>query len=832
MSESKKVDSSDQAETVRGDQIESEYGVAQMRYLSDLEHVRERTGMYVGSSDLNGLHHLVTEVVDNSIDEVGAGQASQIQVAISEDGSISIEDDGRGIPVEFDANIQCTALEGVMTKLKYGAKFNDTSGNNPYKTPGGLHGIGVKAVNFLSEWCAVEVRRNGHVYRQTYQRGRPESDVSKIGTAATTGTKTTFRPDSKVFGELQFDYELLRRRIQERAFLNRGVKIALEDQRTGESETFQYDQGLVEFVKHLNRATEAVHPEVVCFTTHDTEKSITVEVALQYNTDFQETVRCYVNNINTEEGGTHLKGFRAALTRTLTHYGKRQNLFKGVVPCGEDFREGLAAVVSVKLPNPNFESQTKVRLNNAEVEGIVNASVGDYLMRYFEENPKTARELIRKSITAAEMRETARRQKELSRMTKSVSGVGGLPGKLRDCISNDVKKTELYLVEGDSAGGSAEGGRLKEYQAILPLRGKIINAYKSREDKVLANEEVQSIIAAVGCGIGSEQKVGERRYGKIIIMTDADVDGSHIRTLLLCFFYRQMYELVAAGHIYIAQPPLFRVRDRKSVHYVQSESAMHDQLLRRGIEGAELDAGGGRVIRGEAMGTFCLSLARMEKELVAMERKGVTLSSHAERMDLASGRLPTIRAVVNQQIHWFATRSELDAFLHQAAIKEGVASPPQDESNDGDAPQGRPGVLVTEFREIQAINEGLASLTGLGLDVQVLLPQQRTGVNEPRFVLRLGEQEIPLEELRSLPAVVRGAGEKGLQVTRFKGLGEMNADELRETTLDPANRTLVQVTLNNAGAADEMFLVLMGERVEPRREFIEKHALEVRNLDV
>ena len=591
----------------------SGYGVDQMRYMSDLEHVRERTGMYIGNRDVRGMHHLVTEVVDNSIDEVMNGHAHVVSVTVNGDGSVTVEDDGRGIPVAVDPSIGKPALEGVMTMLKYGGKFN----NDAYKTSGGLHGIGVKAVNFLSQWCEVEVRRDGHVYHQEYERGKPTSAVTRMGATDATGTRTTFKPDPEIFGDLKFDYNTLHRRLQELAYLNRGVRIQFLDERNGDGETFQYERGIVEFVEHMNRSSEAVHKEVVHIEGEF--DNVYIDVAFQYSSEYTENIHCYVNNINTHDGGTHLTGFRTALTRTLNAYGKRENLFKDIVPTGEDFREGLTAVISVKVPEPQFESQTKVKLNNPELEGIVNSAVGEFLNKFLEENPGTAKTVVRKAITAAEAREAARKAKALLRERKGVLGGGGLPGKLRDCSSRDVDRCELYLVEGDSAGGSAEGGRLREYQAILPLRGKIINAYKSREDKVLANAEVRSMIAAVGTGIGADQDLSKRRYGRIVIMTDADVDGSHIRTLLLTFFYRQMYELVAGGHVYVAQPPLFRVRNKKKTYYVQTEEEMKNQLLDLGLGDSVLDAGDGHLIEGEQMAKLVRSLATMEDSIIALE---------------------------------------------------------------------------------------------------------------------------------------------------------------------------------------------------------------------
>jgi DNA gyrase subunit B len=821
----------------------SQYGVEQMKYLTDLEHVRERSGMYIGDTGARGLHHLVYEAVDNSIDEAMAGYARSISVTINVDGSVTVEDDGRGIPVDPHPQLseefgrEVSTLEGVMTVLKFGGKFDKQA----YKTSGGLHGIGVKVVNFLSEWCEVEVRRDGHLYQQEYERGVPLGPVRRIGRADGTGTRTTFKPDPQIFGTQKFVYNSLYKRLQELAFLNRGVQIVFHDQRTGEGDTFQYERGIIEFVEHLNRATEPLHSEVVYINGE--YEGMGLEVAMQYSSEFTENIHSYVNNINTVDGGTHLTGFRTALTRTLNAYGKKNDIFKDLLPSGEDFREGLTAIVSVRVSEPQFESQTKVKLNNTEVEGIVNSAVGEFLGRYLEENPKTAKIILQKGLLAAEARESARKARLMVRERKGALSGGGLPGKLRDCSSREVERCELYLVEGDSAGGSAEGGRLREFQAILPLRGKIINAFKSREDKVLANEEVRSIISAIGSGIGEEMNLAKRRYNKIVIMTDADVDGSHIRTLLLTFFYRQMYELVRAGHVFVAQPPLFRVKTKKDTHYVQTEEEMRSQLLELGLQDAVFEPGDGRKIEGAEMTRLCQTLASLEDSLVALERRGISLRQHAIRQDPVTGRLPVYHIFLGAVEEWFRTREELDKFVAEREAAEGKeltvserSTPKGARPTDGHAPhtngEAAHRLHIVELHEVRSINKALADLATMGFDIQSLIPQERTGTEEPRYILRRGESEIGIEDLRSLLAAVRSAGERGLSITRFKGLGEMNAEELRDTTLNPANRTLLQVRMEDLSGADDLFRILMGDKVEPRREFIEKHALEVRNLDV
>lgn len=842
-----------------------DYNPDDLQKLSDLEHVRARPSMYIGDTTLKGLHHLVYEVVDNSIDEAMAGFASEIKVQINIEGSITVQDDGRGIPVDLheqlsaEAEREVTALEGVMTHLKFGGKFK----KGVYQTSGGLHGVGVTVVNFLSEWCQVEVWRSGHVYQQEYERGVPQSGVSTVGKTKKVGTKTTFKPDGMIFPVTKYEFSILHKRLQELAFLNKGAKISIRDARTDDHEEFLYENGIIEFVEHLNRSTDPLHSEVIYFSgshtdPNDDENVVQYEIAIQYSTNDSESVHSYVNNINTHEGGTHVSGFRSALTRTLNAYGKQENLFKNISVTSDDFREGLTTVISMRIREPQFEGQTKTKLGNNEVEGIVNSVVGEGLKKYLEENPKTAKTILRKAIIAAEARIAAKRARELVKERKTVLGGGGLPGKLRDCLSNEVEKCELYLVEGDSAGGSAEGGRLKEFQAILPLRGKIINAYKAREAKVLENEEVKSMISAIRTGVGPDQDLSKRRYQKIIIMTDADVDGSHIRTLLLCFFYRQMNQLITGGHIYVAQPPLFRVKAGKKTYYVQSEEEMKAQLLDRGMENSTFEADESGTIEGEKMEKLCRILASMEESILALERRGINLKTHTERLNVETNRLPVFHVKIGTEQHWISSRKELDEFLKKHKEESGEEldiddeestegestsdAPTNGESTNGESNNGADNgngesttakrMQIDEFHEVRTINTGLKDLLGYGFSAEALFPEDRTGNEDPRYLLKRGETEIGIEDLRGLLAAIRSAGEKGLQVTRFKGLGEMNAEELRETTLDPDNRTLIKVDMSDISAADDMFRILMGDKVEPRREFIEKHSLEVRNLDV
>ena len=810
------------------------YDSEDLQHLSDMEHVRERPSMYIGDTTLKGLHHLVYEVVDNSIDEVMADFAKSVKVTINSDGSVTVEDDGRGIPVtkheqlseEFDREI--STLEGVMTVLKFGGKFGKTA----YEMSGGLHGVGVTVVNFLSQWCEVEVSRDGFTWTQSYERGVATGSVAKGHATDKVGTKTTFKPDPTIFSNTKFNFDTLYKRLQELAFLNKGVRITFFDERVEEGDEFYYEQGIVEFVQHLNRASTALHPDVLLIA--DTRDGIPFEIALQYSDEYTDNIQSYVNNIHTIEGGTHVSGFRSALTRTLNNYGKKEGLFKDQIPTGDDFREGLTAVISIRVAHPQFEGQTKTKLGNSEVEGVITTAVGEALQKYLEENPRNAKTIVRKGLLACEAREAARKAKDLLRKRKDALSGGGLPGKLRDCISNKMEECEVYLVEGDSAGGSAEGGRFREFQAILPLRGKIINAYKSREDKVLANEEVQSMIQAIGCGIGQDQDVAKRRYDKIIIMTDADVDGSHIRTLLLCFFYRQMYHLLAGGHVYLAQPPLFRVvRGKNTKYYVQTEEEMKTQLLERGLADCKLESEDDSEIEGDKMRRLCETLAAMEVDLINLEKRGIGLKAHAERIDEGDFRMPVFSVTVGNDSHWFTNRKDMEEFIEKENlnVQEQSSSSEENEEKEHDE-SNRLVARVVEMHEVKTINAGLKDLQEFGYSVRDLIPERKTGSTESKFHLVREENRQGLDDLRGLLPAIRQAGEKGIQVTRFKGLGEMNPEELRETTLDRSNRTLVQVSLTDAAAADEMFRVLMGDKVEPRRQFIEKHAREVRNLDV
>jgi DNA gyrase subunit B len=806
----------------------SDYTAENIQVLEGIDAIRTRPARYIGDIALRGLHHLIYEVVDNSIDEAMAGYCRNILVKINLDGSATISDDGRGIPVDEHPTEKKSALEVILTKEHSGGKFDHES----YKVSGGLHGVGVTCVNALSEWLEVEVRRDGHVYTQEYAKGIPTTAVTVVGKATNTGTKLTFHPDPSIFPDTRFRYETIENRLRELAFLNPGVRIKLSDERDRREAEFSFSGGIIEFVKHLNRTETVVHPEV--FYTKKEQDRVQVEVAIQYNEGFTECVYCYVNNINTIEGGTHLSGFRAALTRGINTYGKKADLYKDVSLVGDDFREGLTAVLSLRVPDPQFEGQTKTKLGNSEVEGIVATIVHEALLNFLEEHPASAKKIAQKAMLAAEARESARKARELTRR-KGAMSAGGLPGKLRDCRRHEVEGSELFLVEGDSAGGSADSGRDSEFQAILPLRGKILNVEKARLEKVLASEEIRNIFAALGI-VPGEEDISKRRYGKIVLMTDADIDGSHIRTLLLTFFYRQLPKLVSGGHVYVAQPPLFRVRHRKQSRYVQTDEEMRRELLSLGLEGTELQRAGGDAYRGDQLQQLAQILKAAEDSILALERRGLSLRGLIARRHAETGLLPVFHVLCGAEEHWFATKEQMDSFLQTTQVERGEEFEVADEqaTNGNGRHDKATQVRVSELHEVRTLNKVLPELRTFGLDLVALLPEESTdGMDRPAaFLLRRGDSQVPLDDLRGLLPAIRKLGERGLSITRFKGLGEMDAEELWETTMNPAQRTLLQVRMDDALKAEEMFRILMGDQVEPRRDFIETHALDVRNLDV
>ncbi|MCH7988226.1 MAG: DNA gyrase subunit B [Planctomycetes bacterium] len=818
---------------------ESEYSAGQIRALEGIEGIRLRPAMYISGTDSHGLHHLVSEVVDNSIDECVNRFATKIGVKINADGSVTCTDDGRGIPVgEMPDMNNRSALEVVFTEIHAGGKFDRESG---YKTgTGGLHGVGITAVNALSEWLEVEVHRKGHAWTMDFTRGAMTGELKKLGKSERTGTKITFKPDSEIFPDIKFSYDVLHKRLQELAFLTPGAVIRLSDERTGQSDEFHYEDGIKEFVKYLNRTEDPLYPEVVSIIGE--QGDVQVHIALQHNIGHLENVRAFANNVYNSEGGTHLSGFRSAVTRSINSYGKRLNLFKDVTLTGDDFREGLTAIVSVCIPEPQFESQTKIKLTNADVEGIVASIVSDGLNRFFEENPTIGKIIVEKGVNAAEAREAAKKAREMVRR-KGALTTGGLPEKLRDCRSRELDETELYLVEGDSAGGSADTGRDSNTQAILPLRGKILNVEKAQLVKVLDNAEISAIFKAVGVPPGAQlEDISKRRYGKIILMTDADVDGSHIRTLLLTFIFRHMRELVQNGCIYIAQPPLYRVMQKKKARYVQTQEQMMSELIHLGQTGTSMTCQDGVVFDEEHFQKLVDIIKELEEPLETLERRGIDLKYLISQFDGHEGLLPRYRVFLGGEQHWFANKKELDAFLEQEEASRGgeleVAEESLEVDSDGQPKEnGKPvsetRLQIVDLHEVRTINETLKKLKDYGIKLADLpAADHRGGEQFYPFVLKNEDGDVELTGLRELLPSLRKMGEKGLRITRFKGLGEMDPEELWDTSMNKETRILLQVTMNDAAGADEIFRVLMGDHVEPRREFIEKHALDVKDLDI
>jgi DNA gyrase subunit B len=809
--------------------------------LRDFAHIRQRPGMYIGDTGTKGLHHLVYELIANSVDEALAGFCRHINLRIHVDGSLSVGDDGRGIPVEEHPTEKRPTLEVVMTTVGAGAKF----GKGTYKVSAGLHGMGAKAVTALSEWTEAQVQRNGRTYHQEYERGKAVTGVKDIGPSKRTGTRVTFKPDPEIFHELTFDYDTLESRLRELAFLNKGLTISLHDERTHKEEVFKYDGGLAEFVKYLNRMDDVLHEPIYIEKVVD---QVSVEVAVQYTATEEERVRCYTNNAFNSIGGTHLSGFRTALTRTLNAYGAKQELFKNATPIGEDFREGLTVLLSVQVPEPQFDSQEKKRLNNLEVEGIVAGIVSEHLSRFLEEHPKVAQKIMKKVVLAAEAREAAAKAKKALKDRKSILSGGGLPGKLFDCNGRDRDRSELFLVEGDSAGGSAVEGRNNEFQAILPLRGKPLNVEKARLDNVLNNQEICNLISAIGIDIGNNEDTSKVRYGKVIVLTDADVDGQHIRTLLLTFFYRQMLKLVEEGRIYVARPPLYKVTQKKEVRFIPEEKEMHTELMERGLKGTRLAvlppppsgelnapaAQAPRIIDRPKLDELVALMTELEGSLVILEKSGLNLPKFLEMRGPRG--LPIYRVLLGGQEKWFFTPAEVDAFRESEQQRLGHELVVGDESlpaANGQTNGHAETLYVHEMHEVRKVNKALEQLREFGLAASDLVPAVRIAGREPppRLVLETGESRRQLPHLRELVVEVRKLGERGLSVTRFKGLGEMNPEELWDTTLDPEKRMLLQVQLDDALKADEMFRTLMGEKVEPRRDFIYKHALEAKDID-
>ena len=790
-------------------QTEADYSAEHIKVLEGLEAVRKRPAMYIGTTGTEGLHHLVYEVVDNSVDEALAGFCTEVHVVIHIDNSVTVIDNGRGIPTEVMPKEGKPAAEVVLTKLHAGGKFD----NAAYKVSGGLHGVGVSVVNALSEWLNLEIWRGGKVYVQGYKLGVPTGPLEMTGHTDRRGTKVSFKPDDKIFETNQFSFDVLSQRLRELAFLNRGLLITIEDERDEKKHEFHYTGGIVSFVEHLNKNKEPLHDKVIYF--EGVREGIDLQIAMQYNDSYQEQIFTFANNINTHEGGTHMIGFKSALTRTLNNYALSNNLFKEdkETLSGDDVREGLVAVISVKLSNPQFEGQTKTKLGNSEVKGIVETLVNVGLGDHLNENPSVARKIVNKAIEAARARDAARRARELVRRKGALDSMS-LPGKLADCQERSPERAEIFIVEGDSAGGSAKQGRDRRTQAILPIKGKILNVEKARYDKMLTHQEIVAMITALGTGIGQDDfDAAKLRYHKIIIMTDADVDGSHIRTLLLTFFYRQMNELIERGNIYIAQPPLFKVKKGKSEQYIKDERQMSRFLLKKATENLVIEVGG-QELKGRDLTSFLEKLIELNGVFTRVDRhfRDARIVDHLLSMDAES------RAFLADQQNMKTLAEKVESFGYSAEIltdeEHSVQKLLYRQGSQSPRLVGYPQLSSPEYQRLLVLHKAIGSL------------------DQPPFTVKLDSTATVLRDRQSLIDHVMELGKKDLQIQRYKGLGEMNPEQLWETTMDPEKRTLLQVQINDAVMTDDIFSVLMGDAVEPRRRFIEENALEVKNLDI
>ncbi len=796
------------------DVMVNEYGAEKIQVLKGLEPVRERPAMYIGNTGPEGLHHLVYEVVDNSIDEAMAGYCDEIKVTVHSDNSVTVEDNGRGIPVDQHLTEKLPAVEVVMTRLHAGGKFD----SGAYKVSGGLHGVGVSVVNALSEYLEVEIRRDGKVYNQRYERGKTVTPLSITGKTKRRGTKVTFLPDAEIFADLNFSYDLLAQRLRELSFLNGGVRIFLEEELSGRKNEFIYEGGIVSFVQYLSRNKNPIHPEPI-YLSGD-KNGTQIEIACQYNDTYNEQLFTFANNINTREGGSHLSGFKAGLTRAINQYMSITDLpknFKNSHLQGEDIREGLIAVISVKLPHPQFEGQTKTKLGNSEVKGLVENLLYEHLLTYLGENPAVAKNILTKLLEAARAREAARRARDLVRK-KGALGDLTLPGKLADCQERDPSRREIYLVEGDSAGGSAKQARDRRFQAILPLKGKIINVEKARFEKMLENPEIRTLISSLGSDLSKDEvNMDDLRYHKVIIMTDADVDGAHIRTLLLTFFYRQLAPLVEGGFLYIAQPPLYRLTRGSEKTYLKDDGEFKKYLLQRGIDKKRLRLGPRRTLEGaplaEALGkviTYQEYLNRFAKRGLAREVLQLLLGHGVVSKDILRQpeRLETLVAALNATSRW---RARLEADEEHQSWAVVIPAPERD------------------FAEMRLDWELMGSSDFQAL---VRLDQGLADFKTPPHRLEGKDRTWDFDTLDELVTFILEEGQKGINIQRFKGLGEMNPEQLWETTMDPETRTLLKVNIEDAVAADEIFTILMGDKVEPRREFIQSNVLELNELDI
>jgi len=794
-------------------QASKAYDATNIQVLEGIEAVRRRPAMYIGDTTARGLHHLVYEVVDNSVDESLAGYCNYIEVAVHSDNSVSVTDNGRGIPVDMHKTEKKPAVEVALTTLHAGGKFD----HRVYKVSGGLHGVGVSVVNALSEWLEVEVKRDNKIYHQRYERGKTVSKLTVIGKSSSTGTKVTFKPDRQIFPKIEFSYDTLSQRLRELAFLNKGLKIKIADERTDKEAVFEFAGGIVSFVDYLNKNKNPLHNKVIYF--QKTQDDIMLEAALQYNDGYAETIFSFANNINTIEGGTHLSGFKSALTRAINQYAKNKNLIKNeeIAIAGEDVREGLTAVISVKVPNPQFEGQTKTKLGNSEVEGLVASESLDALSGFFEENPSVANRIVDKAVVASRAREAARKARELTRRKGALEGAG-LPGKLADCSERDPALCELYIVEGDSAGGSAKQGRDRRFQAILPIKGKILNVEKARMDKILSNEEIRTIITALGTGVGEEFDLSKLRYNKLILMADADVDGSHIRTLLLTLLYRQMPKLIEEGHVYIAQPPLYKIKRGTREEHIQTEQQMNDMLLDLGREGHHfLRLKDKETFTDNQFKDLLYLLVELEKLERNLEKKGVNFSKYLNLRHPKTKKLPIYRVKVEDKYYFAYSDKDLAAITGKEKDIE-------------------PDIL--ELFEAPEIDQILLKLEKLGLDVLTYGIKEEAPVEKaekkqrPVYRIVNEKEQKELFTLKEALVYIKEIATKGMHIQRYKGLGEMNPQQLWDTTMDPEKRTILQVALEDAVETDKMFTVLMGDQVEPRRQFIEDFAHQVKNLDI
>ncbi|MEW6116464.1 MAG: DNA topoisomerase (ATP-hydrolyzing) subunit B [Nitrospirota bacterium] len=800
-------------ETKATEEMNGSYGAEDIKILKGLDAVRKRPAMYIGSTSIDGLHHLVYEVVDNSVDEALAGFCTSIEVFLHHDGSCTVIDNGRGIPTgphPGDPEGR-TAAEIVLTELHAGGKFESSA----YKISGGLHGVGISVVNALSEWLEMEIKQDGQVFQQKFDHGKPTGPLTVVGKTKGRGTKITFKPDATIFETTEFHYDVLAQRLRELAFLNRGLQITITDERTNQSQTFLYKGGIVSFVEHLNKNKNPLHPKPIYIEGE--RDGIIAEIALQYNDSYSENIYTFANNINTREGGSHLVGFKSALTRTANAYAASAGVIKDGKESisGDDIREGLTAVISIKIPNPQFEGQTKMKLGNSEAKGIVESITNDALSTYFEENPSVAKRIIEKAIQAARAREAARKARELTRRKGALEDTG-LPGKLADCSEKDPAGSELFIVEGDSAGGSAKQGRDRRFQAILPLRGKILNVEKARFDKMLTSEEIRTLITALGTGIGPEDfDTNKARYHRIVIMTDADVDGAHIRTLLLTFFYRQMSELIEKGYLYIAQPPLFKVKKGKTEKYVQNENELMSMLFDLAAEDIKVHTPSGP-IGGKKLVPHLKKISSFEKIVGWFERK-------RKDPDL-------IRFLLKwgADADTFKTKEGASGLLKK--IKEAMPNVKSGEIGFDEEHQAYEFEVKRQNYKTKLTKELL--LTPEFKELVTLYKDLDQTFDGAPYKVEIKGEERSVASLQELLTTATEGSKKGLTIQRYKGLGEMNPQQLWETTMDPEKRTLLQVTVEDSVKADEMFTVLMGDQVEPRKDFITRHALEAKNIDI